>query len=181
MTDPRRRPKIAVPALTIRMTSAVFRTVRNMESCCFWFGRGQQSDIARVEAIVVPRQRNTAGNYHVDADAMIEVANVARERGWKNLAQIHSHPGTSVGHSGYDDEMANSRRALSLVYPNYGWLPGMWRFHGWLWALWPTPLPQGIGVHAFVEGRWAFLSRTDIGAAMQLVSGPAPTLIDLRS
>jgi hypothetical protein len=181
MIDHHPRTALAVPADTIRMTSALLRSMQGMEACCFWFGQRQQSDIATVEAIVVPRQQNNRGHYHVVADSMIQVADVGRELGWKNLAQVHSHPGTAVGHSGYDDEMANSRRALSLVYPKYGSVPGMWRFHGWLWSLWPKPLPHEIGVHAFIEGKWAFLNRADISTALRLISGPSPAFVDLRS
>jgi hypothetical protein len=108
MTGIAHRPIIAVPAAAIRMTSTVFRSAGDLEACCFWFGRRLQSDIAAVEAIVIPRQQNAKGQYHIEAASMVQVANVAREFGWKNLAQVHSHPGKSVRHSGYDDEMANT-------------------------------------------------------------------------
>ncbi len=82
---------------------------------------------------------------------------------------------------GHLDEMANSRRALSLVYPNYGSAPGMWRFRGWLWRLWPKPFPLEIGVHAFIEGRWVLLGPADIENALRVVSGASPAFVDLRS
>jgi hypothetical protein len=180
MISPRPRSAIAVPVDTIRMTSKHLRSMQGVEACCFWFGPRQESGGARVDAIVIPRQQTNKGHYHVTADAMVEVANVARKRGWKNLAQVHSHPATAVGHSGYDDEMANSRRALSLVFPNYGAAPGMWRFRGWLWRLWPKSFPLEIGVHAFLEGRWALLGPADIESALRVVSGASPAVVDLR-
>jgi proteasome lid subunit RPN8/RPN11 len=167
-----------VPADAIRVTASLLRSMTGREACCFWFGWREER--SSVEAIIVPSQQNNGGNYHVTAEAMLQVGNVARERGWKNLAQIHSHPGQGVRHSGYDDEMANSRRALSLVFPNYGLLPEAWRFRGWLWRLWPKSFPADIGVHAFRSGKWAFLNRSDISAGLRITPGPRPILIDLR-
>jgi hypothetical protein len=180
MTIPLRRPGLAVPADTVRMTSAFLRSVPRMEACCFWFGKRPQPDNATVEAIVVPRQQNRPGNYHIEADAMLRVAEVAHAHGWKNLAQIHSHPGADVRHSGYDDEMANSRRAFSLVYPTYGTVPAMWRYHGWLWQFWPRQFPCEIGVHTFTDGKWAFLGESEIAMALHVAAGPRPALFDLR-
>ncbi len=166
---------------TIRMTSTLLYSMRNMEACCFWFGARPSSGAAAVSGILIPRQLNNRGHYHVEASAMIEIANVARARGWKNLAQIHSHPTAEVTHSGYDDEMANSRRALSLVFPDYGYMPGMWRFRSWLCRIWPVVLPDEIGIHAFIDGKWRRLNRPAACAALNVANGPRPELIDLRS
>lgn len=179
MKDAVVRSALSVPADAIRMTSAFLRSMSGVESCCFWLGPRQEGK-ATVMAIVVPRQRNQPGNYHVEPEAMLRVADVARPRGWTNLAQIHSHPGPDVRHSGYDDEMANSRRALSLIYPTYGALPGVWRFRGWLWRLSPAPIPRQIGVHAFLHSKWTLLDAAGIAPVMQIVSGPKPAFIDLR-
>ena len=173
-------PSLTVSPDTIRMTSALLYSMPNMEACCFWFGARSPSGTAFVSGIVIPRQLNNRGHYHVEARAMVEVANVARARGWKNLAQVHSHPGPEVTHSGYDDEMANSRRALSLVFPKYGYMPGMWHFRGWLCRIWPVVLPDEIGVHAFLDGKWGRLNRAAACAALNVAAGPRPELIDLR-
>lgn len=172
---------LIVPAESVRMTAKLLRSMRGAEAGCFWLGRRDKSDVGVVEGVIIPRQQNNRGQYHVTADAMVQVANVARERAWRHLAQVHSHPGSIVNHSAYDDHMANSRRALSLVYPYYGAARGMWRFRGWLWALWPRPFPADIGVHAFRNDRWTFLGPAEIQAAITIVAGPAPALIDLRS
>jgi proteasome lid subunit RPN8/RPN11 len=181
MTRPAARAVLTVRPDTIRLTSAFHRSMPKVESCCFWFGPRAPNGDGTVEAIVVPRQRNEPGHYYVEADAMLRVAEEARRRGWKNLAQVHSHPGPAVRHSGYDDEMANSRRALSLVYPNYGAVPSMWRFRSWLWRLWPGAFPPAIGVHAFRNGAWAYLSQSDVATSLRLEVGLKPLFIDLRS
>lgn len=173
-------PALAVPADTVRMTSTFLRSVRSMESCCFWLGRRKPSGAATVEAIIVPRQKNHPTHYHVEPDAMLRIAEVARPHGWTHLAQVHSHPGADVRHSGYDDEMANSRRALSLIYPRYGLVGGLWRFRGWLWSVWPKSFPQAIGVHAFQNNAWTLIDRPDTNGQLRLTPGAAPMFIDLR-
>ena len=181
MTPSQSQSGLAVPADAIRMTSAFLRSVKGMESCCFWLGKREPSGAATVEAIIVPRQQNHPGHYHVDAAAMLCVADVARPRRWTNLAQVHSHPGAGVRHSGYDDEMANSRRALSLIYPHYGSVTRMWTFRGWLWGLWPSPFPREVGVHAFIQSRWTLIDQPDLDKALRLISGSKPAFFDLRS
>jgi hypothetical protein len=169
-----------VPAGAIRMTSSILQSMKDMEACCFWFGHRDERGNGTVEGIIVPRQQNNRGHYHVTADAMVEVANAARAHEWKNLAQVHSHPGVSVCHSGYDDEMANSRRALSLVFPNYGCVPGLWRFNRLLWTAWPGTFPPVIGVHAFIQQKWTLLRPDELPSMLRVSSKPTPTLIDLR-
>jgi hypothetical protein len=117
---------------------------RKVEACCFWYGRGDESGNGQVFAIVIPWQENHWGNYTVPANAMAAVSQATRSFGWRNLAQVHTHPGRGVEHSPYDDEHVNSRRALSLVLPQYGKWRGLW--------------PQGIGVHEFQEDYWHLLA-----------------------
>jgi hypothetical protein len=116
---------------------------RKLESCCFWYGvrNGERS---RVFAIAVPKQNNTWGNYHVSGDAMSQVSSLTRPHGWQNLSQVHTHPGVDVEHSLYDDQFANSRRALSVVVPHYG--------------RWDEKWPNGMGVHEYQNGHWHLLT-----------------------
>ena len=151
------------------MTLQLFRSYskRKMEACCFWYGLRDETGGGQVLAVVVPRQRNTWGNYSVTAETMTGVSDHTRPHGWLNLSQVHTHPGRSVTHSWYDDDNANSRKALSIVIPNYG--------------AWNEQWPRGIGVHEFQEGYWHLLSektatyRTAIGPANQPVR-----MVDLR-
>ena len=62
---------------------------RQVEAGCFWYGRLDEVGNGSVEAVVIPRQRNTWGNYHVEAGAMAEVSAATRPFGWRNVAQIH--------------------------------------------------------------------------------------------
>lgn len=141
---------------------------RKVESCCFWYGAVSEKRHGRVQAVVIPMQRNSWGNYHVRSDAMAAVSTATRKLGLRNLAQIHTHPGRLVEHSLYDDQMANSRQALSLVLPNYG-VPGC----SW---------PDEIGVHAFQGGYWHRLSAEHASQRIAMVSDYGPIeIFDLRS
>jgi hypothetical protein len=103
-----------------------------------------------VLAVVVPEQRNSWGNYQVESTAIAAVSADTRPRGWRNLAQVHTHPGRMVEHSPYDDLMANSRKALSLVLPTYGRAPVAWL--------------SDVGVHEFQHNYWYRLSLRDASA-----------------
>ena len=93
------------------------------------------------------------GNFDVTAQAMIEMADRVDGRGWRNLAQVHSHPARSTEHSWYDDEMIASKRSLSLVFPYYGRTAARW--------------PDGIGIHEWQDGFWHLLGS---GAATRRVA-----------
>jgi hypothetical protein len=158
---------LRVSADAVATTTALLRSVDRRESCCLWLGERDQTGGGVVRAVVVPRQRNAWGNYQVDVSAMMQVAEAFDGRGWSNLAQLHSHPGRGVEHSRYDDRMASSRRALSLVFPFYG--------H------WTGPWPYDVGVHEFVDDYWHLLSRSDAARRVVVGDGSAPIeLADFR-
>jgi hypothetical protein len=157
-----------VPAAARRLTLAVFAPYASagLEACLFWYGPRDAAGAGRVAAVVVPTQRNHWGAFHIDGAAMTAVARATARYGWRNLAQLHGHPGTMVAHSPEDDARAVSRRALSLVLPRYGRGPG-----------WPT----GLGVHAFDAGSWRLLTDQQAAARLQLLLGERDVaLVDLR-
>ena len=150
--------RVPVPALA--KTRAVFapyaRPGYRVEACCFWYGAyDEETGCGCVEAVVVPRQENHWGHYHVTADAMAEVSAATSPLGWRNLSQVHTHPGVGVEHSRYDDEHANSRKALSIVLPHYGRIPRRW--------------PDGVGVHEFQGGYWHLLTPGDAARRVVVV------------
>lgn len=150
---------------TIRAHSSYCQ--RKLESCCFWYGRKLSDNRRRVEAVVIPSQQNSWGDYLISSDAMARVSELTRPLGLINLAQVHTHPGKGVDHSAYDDEMANSRKALSIVLPLYG-------RPGFCW-------PMDVGVHEFQQECWYRL--TPDQCVQRIVAeedyGPI-TLIDAR-
>jgi hypothetical protein len=135
-----------LPEKAMALTGKAFESSSKsrIECCCFWYGVRDERGNSLVKAVIVPRQKNTWGNYNVPSDAMVEVSEVTRRHGWKNLAQIHTHPGRDVRHSLYDDENAVSQKSLSIVVPNYG-------INGFRYA-------DELGVHECQKGSWRRLS-----------------------
>lgn len=140
---------MTVPVVAVRGVFEVLRRYaqRRVEAGMFFYGDRDVKGDTLVRAIVVPRQRNHWGNYHVSAAAMQAVAKATQHTEWVNIAQLHTHPGAWVEHSTYDDRVANSVRAVSIVIPWYG-------RHA---ASWPTRL----GVHEWHNGYWHKLERVD--------------------
>lgn len=116
-----------------------------VESVCFWYGT-RHGESEHVQAVVIVDQVNNPGNFQVSADSMMYVASVFGDLGWTNLAQIHTHPGSDVEHSKYDDVYVNSRKALSFVLPHYGTSK--------------SSFLESAGVHEFQE-YWYMLSDKD--------------------
>jgi hypothetical protein len=159
---------LTVPMNALQHTLTVFgkTALRRIESCCFWYGTRMNDGSGTVQAVVIPKQRNSWGNYFVSATAVAEMAAVTRPRGWVNLSQIHTHPGRGIEHSRYDDEHANSRRALSVIFPFYGQWRGSW--------------PVGVGIHEFQDNYWYLLSEADSASRVALVNTGDAEFLDLR-
>lgn len=156
---------IAVLNLTLRLFHAY--ALCRVESSCFWYGTRDDAGNGRVAAVAMPRQYNHWGHYRVEADSVAAMAGSTRPHGWKNLSQVHTHPGAGIEHSRYDDAHANSRRALSVVFPRYGLWQGNW--------------PDGVGVHEFQDEYWHLLAPAE--AAGRVLIDPADRtakLVDTR-
>lgn len=155
---------LQVPADALEATILMLRAAGARESGLFWYGRrGEQ--VSTVSSVRAPKQRMMPYNYHVDAAAMTEMgASLADDL--RPLAQVHSHPGGIVEHSPYDDEMASSRRALSLVFPHYGQVRGRW--------------PEGIGIHEWQDGYWHLLPASLATTRVVLVPRANVERIDFR-
>lgn len=102
----------------------------------------------------------------VPGQAMVQVAQLARPHGWTVVGAIHSHPGLNVEHSTYDDEMTPSRKAVSLVVPQYG--------H------WTGPWPRGLGVHEYFEKYWHLLTDEQARKRVHLSDAAQVPAFDLR-
>lgn len=150
----------------LQLTRDLLRAVGQLEAACLWLGQFDSHGNALVEGLVVPRQTNRPRNYSIAANAMHAVAAVARPNRWTLLAAIHSHPGSSVEHSEYDDHMAPSRSALSLVFSHYGHAEGPW--------------PMGVGVHEYIGDYWHLLPTPDAESRISFENGIGVQLFDLR-
>lgn len=153
-----------VPIAAIEGTLALLQRAGRRESAVYWYGTKTEAGLATVTYVVAPEQISRPRNYHVPASA---VSSMVRrlQPGWKPIAQIHSHPGDDVEHSRYDDQMALSTRALSLVVPRYG--------H------WSDAFPKHIGVHEWQDDYWHLLSLDTAQARIRLITGEV-TIEDFR-
>ena len=155
---------LEVPIDAIEATLALLRAAGARESGLFWYGpRAGAGGVVR--SIRAPRQVMHPFNYTVDTAALSEMT-AGLPDDFRTLAQIHSHPGPSVEHSRYDDEMVGSRRALSLVFPNYGLVTRAW--------------PQGVGVHEFQDGYWHLLTDDEAAARVRLTPRADIERLDFR-
>jgi proteasome lid subunit RPN8/RPN11 len=151
---------------TLARTGSILRRAGRVEAACLWLGELDDAGNGRVMAIVVPSQVNRPRNYSVTGEAMLEVAALARQHGWTVVGAIHSHPGSSVEHSTYDDQMTPSRRAISIISPSYG--------------RWAGPWPQGLGVHEYFDRYWHLLSDEHARLRVRLTGEPEAAAFDLR-
>lgn len=162
------RPGAAVldlPREGLLGTLALLQRAGPRESGAIWYGDRHADGGGLVRLVVAPRQAMRRGNYEIPADAVAEIVHQLPD-GWGPLAQVHSHPGVWVEHSRYDDAMALSQRALSLVFPMYGRYP-------------PTSFPVGVGVHERQDRYWHLLPDDAAARRVRVVGGTAQ-VVDLR-
>lgn len=152
--------------VVLKATRDVLCSTGPAEAGCLWLGHFTETRDATVKALIVPKQINHARNYSISAQAMQEVASIARPRKWTLVAAVHSHPGIVVEHSEYDDVMAPSHSALSLVFAKYGRLDAAW--------------PEGVGVHEHMQNYWYLLPPEDAKTRIKFIEGLDFELFDLR-
>lgn len=157
---------LTLPAATLARTAEVLRSSGMVESACVWLGTLDENGNGMVKAMAIPMQVNRPRNYLVPGESMLKVAELARRQDWTLIGAIHSHPGDSVEHSRYDDEMTPSRRAVSIVIPRYG--------------RWEGPWPVGLGVHEYAEKYWHLLSDEHAKLRVRLSEAAECPTFDLR-
>lgn len=104
-----------------------------------------------------PDAVTTPGSYRTSAVANSDVILAANRHGLHILAQVHSHPGGWVGHSGGDHQGAFMpfEGSLSVIVPEYG-------VHGMI------PLER-CGVHRFEQGQFRRLSNAETTELFRIV------------
>lgn len=148
---------LRLPRAGLEATHALLQRAGAHESGLFWYGPKFTDGSGHVQLVVAPRQRMARFNYHIAPEAVAEIVRQLPED-WRPLAQVHSHPGRGVEHSRYDDRMAMSRRALSVVFPHYGAGNG-------------ATFPAGIGVHEYQDDYWHLLSDAHALARIVIEAG----------
>ncbi|MCK1394301.1 Mov34/MPN/PAD-1 family protein [Bradyrhizobium sp. 1] len=155
---------LKVPVQALEATLSLLQRAGDRESGLFWYGDRDAAGNGIVRHVAAPRQMMSWGNFHIAPEALAEIVH-RLPQGCKPLAQIHSHPGSGVEHSNYDDRMMSSQRSLSLVFPSYG-------------TAWEA-FPEGVGVHEWQIDYWHLLDATQAHRRVIVTDGSA-TVEDLR-
>lgn len=137
---------------------------RDHEGVVYWAGRRVSGDVF-VTTCIAPAAQTTWGSFDTAAAANAKVVMYLAEARLELLGQVHSHPGSLVGHSPGDDEGALMpyEGYLSVVVPNYA-------RYGML------PLAT-CGIHLFRRGRFERLPEHEVSALFHVVDQAR----DLRS
>ncbi len=137
---------------------------RRHESIVYWAGRRGRDGGIVVTTCVAPRATTTPGSYRTTSEHNARAVSVMNDLNVQLIAQVHSHPGSIVGHSHGDTlgALMPFDGLLSIIVPNYG-TSGMW------------PL-DNCGVHEYSGGEFRRLHAIEVSRRFKLLS----ELIDLR-
>jgi hypothetical protein len=153
-------PQILIHETVIPETVRVLQHSRDERSAhegiVYWAGKVTTSSWI-VTTSIAPKADTTWGSFTTTAFSNAEVITFLATHGLELLAQVHSHPGSRVGHSEGDDEGAFMpyENYLSLVVPNFG--------KGGILPL------QRCGVHRFNQGRFKRLTRKEVETLFQII------------
>lgn len=154
---------LLAPTLLWETTLSLFSeyATAEVEAGCFWYG-SKDNDVAIAAVVGIPRQRNYPQHFEIDADDLANLTQASCASGLVAVAQLHSHPGSDVKQSAWDDRCVISQNVSSLILPYYGAKP--------------CPLVT-VGLHRFTQGRWRRLPQSEAEAALQFM----PLLVDTRT
>ena len=158
---------IWIAAAVVEHTIDVLRSSRgpggSHEGVAYWAGT-RAGDNVFVTTCIAPAARTTKGSFATSSRTNAQVIMYLASANLELIGQVHSHPGSFVGHSDGDDERALMPYDgfLSIIVPDYA-------RHGML------PLTC-CGVHVFEKSHFRRLQPTEIEARFRV----APELRDLR-
>jgi hypothetical protein len=165
--EDKRSPLVVIQESVIAVTGRLLRESKRgrkrHEGVVYWAGLDLGSDVL-VTTCIAPSATTTPGSFHISAEANARVITVLNDLRLVLLAQVHSHPGAWIQHSGGDDSGAFMpfENLLSIVVPDYG--------HEDPWPL------TNCGVHLFAGGEFRRLSNREIEEKFRIF----PTSCDLR-
>ena len=155
-------PVVRVHEVALAQTLAALQSFGDAEGphegIVYWAGRATDTDWV-VTTVIVPDAATTWGSFRTSAAANARVVALLANADLVLLAQVHSHPGTVVDHSGCDDRDALMPypEFLSIIVPNYG-RAGLW------------PLDR-CGVHRFEHGRFRRLTNKEVAGTFRCIQG----------
>ena len=134
------------------------------EGVIYWAGRRSGCE-SFVTTCIAPPARTTRGSFETSSEANAKVIMYLANNDLELIGQVHSHPGSSVGHSSGDEQGALMPYDgfLSVVVPHYA-RRGM------------RPLTV-CGIHLFEKTRFRRLADCEIESCFHVV----PYFADLRN
>ncbi len=146
-----------------RMLDEFARRKRAVEQVCYFDGIRCGED-GVVVTLTFPHAQLFPDHFEVSPDAMSQAGKHLRRFQTRRLAQVHTHPGSWVGHSAWDDAKAYSQLdgALSLVLPNHARA---------------RPRLEQAGVHVRTATGWEQLTTQNAAEVVRIV----PSFLDFRA
>ena len=137
------------------------------ERIVFWAGT-READKSTIRLVIVPNAKTNSGSVVVSQEANFHFVKILSARALVQIAQIHTHPTSWVGHSPGDSEYAafKVKGLLSIVVPSYC-IEGM------------LPLEK-CGVHRFDGKKFMRLPIVYISAHFHILNDEESELKDLR-
>lgn len=152
-------PVMLVTEEFLRQTTAYLQRVHGAdahEEVVYWAGR--TTPVLWVgTTVIAPDTHTTPGSFKTSSSANADVVAFLAAHRLELLAQVHTHPGVSVGHSRGDDAGALMpyQGFLSIVVPYHG--------RGGMGDL------TACGVHRFEGRRFRHLSVPEVRAAFHVI------------
>lgn len=114
-------PKLYLSEQVLEQTFNFFSLYveKELESGCIWYGLNLGSTLIALQ-VGIPRQSNFPRHYLIDSEDLCNITTDIVANDFEAVAQIHTHPGSDVRHSGFDDDMIISKNIYSIVFPFYG-------------------------------------------------------------
>lgn len=111
------------------------------EGLVYWAGI-KTKDITYISSVIAPKTQSRPQGITVQGDSFFNIVRFLSKNNLVQVGQVHSHPGSWVDHSIYDDEGATSKveGLISIVVPEYS-VRGM------------RPL-EICGIHRFSKGEF---------------------------
>jgi hypothetical protein len=166
--NPRDSIHYSIASDVIEFTERILKEYDPHEGIVYWAGISNGHNVS-ISLAIAPQAKTHEGQFVVDHLSNAKVVLCLHKYKQSHIGQVHSHPSSSVDHSGLDDRQAAFRREglLSLVVPWYG-CKGM------------LPLTE-CGVHRFKKKTFIRMGNKYVINHFRIVPATDSILIDQRN
>ncbi len=138
------------------------------EGLVYWCGKRDGKKVY-VNSVIAPKTISSPGRVSTTYESNAKFVRLLSKNKIVQIAQVHSHPSTWVGHSDGDNKFAafKVKGLLSIVVPSYG-KDGMLPF-------------QECGMHLFTGKKFIKLSNQYVKKRFKIIEKSYQLLADLRN